>query len=90
MSSFADLNLHERLIKALGELEITTPTPVQTAAIPAALEGRDLRVVARTGSGTRSMMCSPYPSSPTRLAGLLVSRRIDRTPRSTRICAPIP
>ena len=46
MSSFADLNLHERLIKALGELEITTPTPVQTAAIPAALEGRDLRVVA--------------------------------------------
>ena len=48
MSSFADLNLHERLIKALGELEITTPPPVQTAAIPAALEGRDLRVVART------------------------------------------
>ena len=51
MSSFADLNLHERLIKALGELEITTPTPVQASAIPEALAGHDLRVVARTGSG---------------------------------------
>ncbi|CKQ45946.1 Uncharacterised protein [Mycobacterium tuberculosis] len=46
--------------------------------------------LARTGSGTRSMMCNPYPSSPTRLAGLLVSSLIERTPRSTRICAPIP
>ncbi len=59
MSSFADLNLHERLVKALGELEITTPTPVQTAAIPAALEGRDLRVVARTGSGKPPHSCCP-------------------------------
>ena len=59
MSSFADLNLHERLIKALGELEITTPTPVQTAAIPAALEGRDLRVVARTGSGKTAAFLLP-------------------------------
>ena len=34
------------------------------------------------------MIASPYPSSPARLAGLLVSSRMVRTPRSTRICAP--
>ncbi|MEP4525684.1 MAG: DEAD/DEAH box helicase, partial [Alloalcanivorax venustensis] len=48
---FADLNLHERLLRALEELSLSEPTPVQTAAIPPALAGRDLRVVARTGTG---------------------------------------
>ncbi|HAB04716.1 MAG TPA: RNA helicase, partial [Alcanivorax sp.] len=51
MSVFADLNLHERLLRALEELSLSEPTPVQTAAIPPALAGRDLRVVARTGTG---------------------------------------
>ena len=40
--------------------------------------------------GTRAEMDSPWPSSPARFAGLFVSRRIVRTPRSTRICAPMP
>ena len=39
---FADLNLHERLLRALEELSLSEPTPVQTAAIPPALAGRDL------------------------------------------------
>ena len=51
MTTFADLNLHERLIRALTEQDITKPTPVQQAAIPEALAGHDLHVVARTGSG---------------------------------------
>jgi len=85
MSSFADLNLHERLIKALGELEITTPTPVQTAAIPAALEGRDLRVVARTGSGKTAAFLLPMlhqllqysrPRTDTRALILLPTREL--------------
>ena len=59
MTTFADLNLHERLIKALGELEITTPTPVQASAIPEALAGHDLRVVARTGSGKTAAFMLP-------------------------------
>lgn len=33
--------------------------------------------LARSGMGTRSVIGGPYPSSPTRLAGLLVSSRID-------------
>lgn len=85
MSSFADLNLHERLIKALGELEITTPTPVQAAAIPAALDGHDLRVVARTGSGKTAAFLLPMlhqllqysrPRTDTRALILLPTREL--------------
>ena len=43
---FAQFALHERLLKAVAELKFTEPTPVQAAAIPPALEGKDLRVIA--------------------------------------------
>ena len=56
---FSELALHERLLKALAELNFTEPTPVQVAAIPAALEGRDLRVIARTGSGKTAAFVLP-------------------------------
>ncbi|HAQ24586.1 MAG TPA: RNA helicase, partial [Pseudomonas sp.] len=48
---FDQFALHERLLKAVAELKFVEPTPVQSAAIPPALEGRDLRVTAQTGSG---------------------------------------
>ncbi len=48
---FSQFALHERLLKAVAELKFVEPTPVQAAAIPLALEGRDLRVTAQTGSG---------------------------------------
>ena len=56
---FSELALHERLLKALAELNFTEPTPVQAAAIPAAIEGRDLRVIARTGSGKTAAFVLP-------------------------------
>jgi|TARA_R110000796_G_scaffold244963_2_gene368658 superfamily II DNA/RNA helicase len=56
---FADLNLHERLLRALEELSLSEPTAVQTAAIPPALAGRDLRVVARTGTGKTAAFVLP-------------------------------
>ena len=40
---FDQFALHERLLKAVAELKFVEPTPVQVAAIPPALEGRDLR-----------------------------------------------
>ena len=40
--------------------------------------------------GTRSTTRRPYPSRATILRGLFVIRRISRTPRSLRICAPVP
>ncbi|UVE18939.1 DEAD/DEAH box helicase [Pseudomonas sp. LS44] len=56
---FAQFTLHERLLKAVGELKFVEPTPVQMAAIPPALEGRDLRVIAQTGSGKTAAFVLP-------------------------------
>ncbi|KAI8466490.1 MAG: P-loop containing nucleoside triphosphate hydrolase protein [Monoraphidium minutum] len=51
MTSFADLGLDPRLLRSLGKQGFDTPTPVQAAAIPKALEGKDIVARARTGSG---------------------------------------
>jgi len=56
---FAEFALHERLLKAGAELKFVQPTPVQAAAIPPALEGRDLRVTAKTGSGKTAAFVLP-------------------------------
>ncbi|SDG68727.1 Superfamily II DNA and RNA helicase [Pseudomonas benzenivorans] len=56
---FAQFALHERLLKAVAELNFTEPTPVQLAAIPPALQGRDLRVIAQTGSGKTAAFVLP-------------------------------
>jgi superfamily II DNA/RNA helicase len=56
---FAQFALHERLLKAVAELKFVQPTPVQAAAIPPALEGRDLRVTAKTGSGKTAAFVLP-------------------------------
>ena len=50
-TTFADFPLAEQYQKALTDLGFTAPTPVQAAAIPAALEGKDLLVSSQTGSG---------------------------------------
>lgn len=41
---FAELGLHDTLLKALAFSGYTEPTPVQAQAIPAAIAGRDLLV----------------------------------------------
>ncbi len=56
---FSQFALHERLLKAVAELNFVEPTPVQVAAIPPALEGRDLRVIAQTGSGKTAAFVLP-------------------------------
>ncbi|WP_313513347.1 DEAD/DEAH box helicase [Pseudomonas sp.] len=56
---FSQFALHERLLKAVAELKFVEPTPVQVAAIPPALEGRDLRVTAQTGSGKTAAFVLP-------------------------------
>ena len=48
---FSSLLLDEPLLDALESLGLTEMTEVQEAAIPQALEGKDLIVNARTGSG---------------------------------------
>lgn len=54
MTAFSTLNvLPEAQLTNLNELGYLTMTPVQAAALPAILEGRDVRVQAKTGSGKR-------------------------------------
>lgn len=51
LKQFNDLNVSPQLRKRLAAAKFTTPTPVQAAAIPPALEGRDILATAQTGSG---------------------------------------
>ncbi len=57
--SFDSLGLHEALTRALADAGYTTPTPVQTQAVPAALAGLDLMVSANTGSGKTASFVLP-------------------------------
>jgi superfamily II DNA/RNA helicase len=50
-TTFAQLGLPEPLVRALSRIDITEPFPVQAAAIPDALAGRDVSGKAPTGSG---------------------------------------
>jgi ATP-dependent RNA helicase RhlE len=49
--SFDSLGLSEPLLRAVNELGYTVPTPIQTQAIPAVLNGGDLLAGAQTGTG---------------------------------------
>ena len=51
MSAFAALGLSPGLLRAATELGWTEPTPIQAAALPPALAGRDVLATAATGSG---------------------------------------
>ncbi|MGE0787008.1 MAG: DEAD/DEAH box helicase [Sandaracinaceae bacterium] len=50
-ATFESLGLSELVLKAIGEMGFTHPTPVQAAAFAPAREGIDLIVQARTGTG---------------------------------------
>lgn len=56
---FTELNLHERLLKGLEALSFTAPTEVQKAALPPAMAGSDLYVIAQTGSGKTAAFVLP-------------------------------
>jgi ATP-dependent RNA helicase RhlE len=49
--NFSDLGLKPELIAAVTEKGYTEPTPIQLAAIPAVLSGRDVLAGAQTGTG---------------------------------------
>jgi len=49
--SFDQLGLRAELVRAVTEKGYSTPTPIQTQAIPLVLEGRDLMGSAQTGTG---------------------------------------
>jgi ATP-dependent RNA helicase RhlE len=56
---FADLKLHPTLVRGVADLGFVSPTPIQTEAIPHALQGRDLLACAVTGSGKTAAFLLP-------------------------------
>jgi len=56
---FAALGLRAELLEALAELGHTEPTPIQRAAIPALLAGRDVLGQAATGTGKTAAFALP-------------------------------
>jgi ATP-dependent RNA helicase RhlE len=56
---FSGLKLHTDLLKGIKELGFTRPTPIQEAAIPPALAGRDVLACAMTGSGKTAAFLLP-------------------------------
>lgn len=49
--TFAKLGLNARFVSRLDALGLKQPTPIQTKAIPHALQGRDVLGIAQTGTG---------------------------------------
>ena len=59
MPDFADLGLSAPLLGALAIEGYTTPTPIQSQAIPPVLGGRDLFGIAQTGTGKTAAFALP-------------------------------
>jgi ATP-dependent RNA helicase RhlE len=59
VSTFAELNLTEPLLRALAAKGYHTPTPIQRDAIPPVMAGRDLVGCAQTGTGKTAAFALP-------------------------------
>jgi ATP-dependent RNA helicase RhlE len=57
--SFETLGLSADLLRTVAEEGYETPTPVQAAAIPLVLEGRDVLAAAQTGTGKTAAFALP-------------------------------
>jgi ATP-dependent RNA helicase RhlE len=57
--SFHNLGLGPKLLQAVADAGYTTPTPIQTSAIPHVVAGRDLIGIAQTGTGKTAAFALP-------------------------------
>jgi len=80
MTKFSDLNLDEKVLKAVAETGYETPTPIQAEAIPHALMGKDVLGIAQTGTGKTASFTLPMISI------LAKGRARARMPRSLILC----
>src|SRR5687768_10300358 len=76
--SFESLGLAPALLRALTEQGYNDPTPIQTQAIPVALEGRDLLAGAQTGTGKTAAFALPL------LNRMYVTHRNPAQPKTPR------
>jgi ATP-dependent RNA helicase RhlE len=59
VTHFSDLPLGEKILEATDLLGYASPTPVQAAAIPAVVAGRDVMAAAETGTGKTAAFLLP-------------------------------
>ena len=78
--SFSSLGLSPKLLQSVSDAGYTTPTPIQTSAIPRVLAGRDLIGIAQTGTGKTAAFVLP-------LLERIMARPQSRAPRAL-IVAP--
>ncbi|MGE4034834.1 MAG: DEAD/DEAH box helicase [Parvularculaceae bacterium] len=83
MTSFSNLNLAEPIAKAVAAEGYTTPTPIQTDAIPPALAGKDLLGIAQTGTGKTAAFALP-------ILDRLARNRQPIRPKSARVVVLAP
>ena len=57
--TFAELGLSESLLKIVAQYDFPTPYPIQIAAIPVVLAGKDILGIAQTGSGKTAAFVLP-------------------------------
>ena len=77
---FSSLGLSPALLRAISTKAYVAPTPIQVAAIPAALQGRDVLGSAQTGSGKTAAFVLPVlqqlenstPGTPRRVHALIL------------------
>lgn len=58
-TTFAELGLNEHILTSVETLGFNTPTPIQAAAIPAVLAGKDVVASAQTGTGKTAAFVLP-------------------------------
>ncbi len=78
--TFEDLGLEPNILKAVHEAGYETPTPIQIAAIPEALKGRDVLGIAQTGTGKTAAFVLPM------IQRLARGRAKARMPRTLVLC----
>ncbi|MFV0442932.1 MAG: DEAD/DEAH box helicase [Planctomycetaceae bacterium] len=80
---FTDLPLGRELQQALRDADHVTPTPIQAAAIPVVLEGRDLLGCAQTGTGKTAAFALPILQQ-------LHDSKLKTTPKSPFVLVLVP
>lgn len=78
--TFEGLGLSEPILKSIHRVGFQHPTPIQSAVIPVALQGKDLIGLAQTGSGKTAAFCIPIAER------LLHSEDLGHSPTGLILC----
>ena len=79
-TTFSELGLDAKILKALDDISYETPTPIQAKAIPAAMQNRDVLGIAQTGTGKTGAFTLPT------MHKLAKGRARARMPRCLIVC----